>query len=100
MTLACDLHLHSCLSPCGDDDMTPNNLVNMAVLKGLAASPSPTHNTCGNCRAASLVARQAGIGFLPGMELSTAEDIHLVCLFPMWTGRRPFRRRCTPSSRR
>ena len=82
MTLACDLHLHSCLSPCGDDDMTPNNLVNMAVLKGLACIALTDHNTCGNCRAASLVARQAGIGFLPGMELSTAEDIHLVCLFP------------------
>ena len=70
MTLACDLHLHSCLSPCGDDDMTPNNLVNMAVLKGLACIALTDHNTCGNCRAASLVARQAGIGFLPGMECS------------------------------
>ena len=29
-----DLHLHSCLSPCGDTDMTPNNLVNMAALLG------------------------------------------------------------------
>ena len=49
MTLACDLHLHSCLSPCGDDDMTPNNLVNMAVLKGLACIALTDHNTCGNC---------------------------------------------------
>ena len=30
-----DLHVHSCLSPCGDDDMTPNNLVNMSALAGL-----------------------------------------------------------------
>ena len=30
-----DLHIHSCLSPCGDDDMTPANIVGMAVIKGL-----------------------------------------------------------------
>jgi len=30
-----DLHLHSCLSPCGDDESTPGNIVGMAVVKGL-----------------------------------------------------------------
>ena len=30
-----DLHIHSCLSPCGDDDMTPGNIAGMAVLNGL-----------------------------------------------------------------
>ena len=35
MKLWCDLHIHSCLSPCGDELMTPNNLVNMAAIKGL-----------------------------------------------------------------
>ena len=32
-----DLHIHSCLSPCADDDMTPNNIVNMAIIKELDA---------------------------------------------------------------
>ena len=82
MKLYCDLHLHSCLSPCGDDDMTPNNIVNMAKLGGLTCIALTDHNTCGNCRATALAARQAGIGFLPGVEVSTAEDIHCVCLFP------------------
>ena len=71
MKLYCDLHLHSCLSPCGDEDMTPNNIVNMAKLKGLSCIALTDHNTARNCRATALAARQAGLGFLPGMELST-----------------------------
>ncbi len=43
-----DLHLHSCLSPCGDDDMTPNNLVNMAPLSGCDMIAVTDHNTCKN----------------------------------------------------
>ena len=35
MALTYDLHIHSCLSPCGDEDMTPGNIVGMAALKGL-----------------------------------------------------------------
>ena len=48
MKLYCDLHLHSCLSPCGDDDMTPNNIVNMAKLKGLTCIALNEHNTAMN----------------------------------------------------
>ena len=77
-----DLHIHSCLSPCGDDAMTPNNIVNMAYLKGLDVIALTDHNSCGNCRAVAQVAAQRGIGFLPGMELTTSEEIHVVCLFP------------------
>lgn len=43
-----DLHIHSCLSPCGDADMTPNNIVNMARLAGLSAIALTDHNACGN----------------------------------------------------
>lgn len=82
MKIYCDLHIHSCLSPCGDGDMTPNNIANMAMLKGLHCIALTDHNSCGNCRSTAVAARRAGIGFLPGMELTTAEDIHAVCLFP------------------
>lgn len=76
-----DFHLHSCLSPCGDSDMTPNNIINMAKLKGLNAIALTDHNTCGNCRAIMKVGEREGITVLPGMELCTSEDIHVVCLF-------------------
>lgn len=77
-----DLHLHSCLSPCGDMDMTPNNLVNMAKLLGLDVIALTDHNTSLNCEAAMKVGEETGLLVIPGMELTTAEDIHAVCLFP------------------
>lgn len=62
MKLYCDLHLHSCLSPCGDDDMTPNNIVNMAKLKGLTCIALTDHNTAMNCRATAMAAdRRSGL---------------------------------------
>lgn len=77
-----DLHLHSCLSPCGDDDMTPYNLVNMAKIFGYDIIALTDHNTCRNCESAVKVGENAGITVVPGMELCTSEEIHAVCLFP------------------
>lgn len=76
-----DLHLHSCLSPCGDMDMTPNNLVNMAALLGCDIIALTDHNTCRNTPAAVKVGQAAGVLVIPGMELCTAEEAHVVCLF-------------------
>ena len=77
-----DFHIHSALSPCGDNEMTPNNIVNMALLAGLQAIALTDHNACGNCGAAMEAARGTGLAVLPGMELCTAEEAHVVCLFP------------------
>lgn len=77
-----DLHVHSCLSPCGDDDMTPNNIAGMAAIKGLQIVALTDHNTTKNCRAFYAAARKNGIIPIAGMEMTTAEDVHLVCLFP------------------
>lgn len=76
-----DLHVHSCLSPCADDDMTPNNIAGMASLKGLNLLALTDHNSCKNCPAFFEACKRQGIVPVAGMELSTAEDIHLVCLF-------------------
>lgn len=82
MRLYYDLHIHSCLSPCGDGDMTPNNIVNMARLAELDIIALTDHNTCGNCAAILQAAVGSGVTVLPGMELCTAEEAHVVCLFP------------------
>lgn len=79
---AYDLHLHSCLSPCADDDMTPNNMVNMALINELGIIAVTDHNAVGNCAAAMEVGQKNGVIVIPGMELTTAEEIHVVCLFP------------------
>ncbi len=76
-----DLHIHSCLSPCGDDESTPNNIVNMGFLNGLNVMALTDHNSCKNCPAFISAARNRGIVAIPGMELTTSEDIHIVCLF-------------------
>lgn len=77
-----DLHLHSCLSPCGSDEMTPADLAAMCALAGLDIVALTDHNTCGNCAAFCQAARERGLLALAGMELCTQEDIHVVCLFP------------------
>ena len=77
-----DLHVHSCLSPCGDNDNTPNNLAGMAAIKGLQVLALTDHNTCGNCPAFYAACKKQGIIPIAGMELTTAEDIHMVSLFP------------------
>jgi len=76
-----DLHIHSCLSPCGSEDMTVNNIANMAALKGLEIVALTDHNTVGNCAAFLAAAERAGLIALPGMELTTSENLHAVCLF-------------------
>ena len=81
-TLACDLHVHSCLSPCADDDMTPYSIAGMAKLNGLDAVALTDHNACGNCETFFDACRHYGIVPVPGMELTTAEEIHVICLFP------------------
>ncbi len=76
-----DLHLHSCLSPCGDEDNTPNNIAGMAALCELDIVALTDHNTCKNCPAFFEAAERNGIIPVAGMELTTSEDIHVVCLF-------------------
>ena len=66
-----DLHIHSCLSPCGDDDMTPANLVGMAAVKGLDVIALTDHNSCSNCPAAVFHGKNYGVTVIPGMELTT-----------------------------
>ncbi len=82
MQYSCDFHIHSALSPCGDMDMTPNNIVNMALLNGLQMIAVTDHNTVGNVRAVMACAKEQGLCVVPGMELETAEEAHFVCLFP------------------
>ena len=76
-----DFHLHSCLSPCGDDDNTPNNIAGMAAVLGLNIIALTDHNTCKNCPAFFEAAKRYGVIPVAGMELTTSEDIHVICLF-------------------
>lgn len=76
-----DLHVHSALSPCSEEEMTPNNIVNMALVNGLDLLAVTDHNTAGNLAAISLCAEGKPIIFIPGIEVETAEEVHVICLF-------------------
>lgn len=77
-----DFHIHTALSPCGDEEMTPNNIANMAHLKGLNAIAITDHNSARNVKAVMDVGKNLGLTVIPGMEIETCEEIHVVALFP------------------
>jgi hypothetical protein len=79
--LSYDFHIHTCLSPCGDNDMTPQNIAAMAALKKLDAIAITDHNTCKNCAAIMEAAEKYNLLVIPGMELTTSEEVHVLCLF-------------------
>jgi len=76
-----DLHIHSCLSPCADDDMTVNNIANMAKLCGLDIIALTDHNSLKNCPAFFRACAHAGVIPVAGVEVCTREEVHVLCLF-------------------
>ncbi len=76
-----DLHTHSCLSPCGDNEATPVNIAGMAALAGLDVIALTDHNTARNCPAFLEACDAYGVIGIPGMEVTTMEEVHVVCLF-------------------
>lgn len=87
---AVDLHNHSCLSPCAEDELTPGNLAGMAALAGIDVMALTDHNSVKNCPSFFAAAKNAGIVPVAGMELTTMEDIHVVCLFEHLSEARAF----------
>lgn len=82
MKLACDLHIHSCLSPCADEDMTPANICGMAHLKGLDVIAVTDHNSARNLPYVKEAADYYGLVLLPGLEITTREEVHMLGYFP------------------
>lgn len=81
MRVLCDLHNHSCLSPCGSLELSPRVLAELAVARGLGLVALTDHNSALNCPAFAENAARAGLAALFGMEATTAEEVHVLCLF-------------------
>lgn len=79
-----DLHIHTALSPCASDRMTPPAIVAAATKAGLDVIAISDHNTAGNVAAVQQAAKAAGNGLtvLPGMEITSVEEAHVLGLFP------------------
>ncbi len=76
-----DLHIHSCLSPCGDLDSSPAAIVRQAKAAGLNGLMIADHNTSRNSPALAEACRREGLHALYGMELTTAEEVHCLAVF-------------------
>jgi PHP family Zn ribbon phosphoesterase len=81
MALLTDLHNHSCLSPCGSLDLSPRRMLEIAAAKGLQVMALTDHNSSLNCPAFAKLCSQFGIIPVFGMEATTSEEIHALCLF-------------------
>jgi predicted metal-dependent phosphoesterase TrpH len=79
---AFDMHVHTCLSPCGELDMHPSAIARAAAEAGLDGVVICDHNAADNVAATARAARAAGCAAVPGMEITTEEEVHLVALLP------------------
>jgi PHP family Zn ribbon phosphoesterase len=81
VALLTDLHNHSCLSPCGSLDLSPKYMVQLAAARGLQVMALTDHNSSLNCPAFAKLCSRSGIIPIFGMEATTSEEIHALCLF-------------------
>ena len=81
MPLTADLHNHSCLSPCGSLDLSPRILAERAAVRGVRLLALTDHNSALNCPAFATACARYGIIPLFGMEATTQEEVHILCLF-------------------
>lgn len=77
-----DIHIHTCLSPCADIDITPKRIVERAVKNGLTMIFITDHNSAENTEAAIKASSDyTGLKVYPGMEITSKEEVHTLALF-------------------
>lgn len=80
--LKADLHVHTVLSPCAELEMGPRAIVAAAAARGIGLLGITDHNAWANVPAVAALAAREGIAVLPGMEVQTREEVHVLCFFP------------------
>ncbi len=81
LTLRAEFHIHTVLSPCAELEMLPPLIVMEALDRGIKLIAITDHNATGNIQAVQKAAAGTGLTVLPGMELQTREEVHVLCLF-------------------
>jgi hypothetical protein len=77
-----DLHIHTSLSPCASEEMTPKGIAETAIRIGLDIIAVCDHNSCRNAGSVMEAAAPHALAVIPGIELETRESIHVIGLFP------------------
>lgn len=91
-TYRTDLHIHTVLSPCGDLEMSPVNIVSAAVERGLHIIGITDHNSTQQCKLIWKLGRRASLTVIPGCEVTTQEEVHCLSLFPDFNALAEFQR--------
>ncbi len=81
ITIRAELHVHTVLSPCADLEMLPPLIVAECLQRGIGLIAVTDHNASANTAAVQAAAQGTNLTVLPGMELQTREDVHVLCLF-------------------
>lgn len=77
-----DLHIHTCLSPCGSLEMSPSEIVRHSLAKGLDAIAITDHNTTLQCPEIQSLGERFGLRVFAGVEVTTREEAHCLVYFP------------------
>ncbi|MCP4164236.1 MAG: PHP domain-containing protein [Deltaproteobacteria bacterium] len=80
-TFRSDLHIHTCLSPCADWDMSPKGIVSECIKKDIDLIAICDHNTTQNSLAVMNAAKKSKIQVLPGFEICSKEEVHILAIF-------------------
>jgi predicted metal-dependent phosphoesterase TrpH len=76
-----DLHIHTCLSPCAELNMGPKTIVDKAIQQGLDVIGISDHNSSENVPAVMRAAQDRNLTVLPGMEVTSKEEVHILAVF-------------------
>lgn len=82
--LRADLHIHTCLSPCADLTMSPKRIIDDCLAKKIDIIAICDHNSAENTAAAMNLAGKTELTVIPGMEISSAEEAHVIALLPTY----------------
>ncbi len=85
-----DLHIHTVLSPCGDLEMSPSNIVSLARNRGLDIIGITDHNSTKQCELVWKLGRSSGLTVIPGCEMTSREEVHCLGLFEDFDALRMF----------
>lgn len=80
-TFHADLHVHTVLSPCAEIEMIPPLIVQESIERGIDLIAITDHNASANVSAVQKAAQGSGLVVLPGMEVQSREEVHILCLF-------------------
>lgn len=75
------MHLHTCLSPCGSLEMSPQRIVETALERGVDAIAVTDHNSTLQCPEIQALGEERGLMVFAGAEVTTREEAHCVALF-------------------